>query len=108
MNKWVFLAVLVFLGALAWYLFSQLSSDAVSMALGLFFGVLAGVPTAILVLAGQRQRDARHFVGPDDVVITRRHLHELLSAHNAPAIQTRDENFYLIQHAEIERRRVQK
>lgn len=43
-------------GFLAWFMASRLSSDALGMAVGLLFGVLAGIPTALLVLASGRQR----------------------------------------------------
>ena len=43
-------------GLLAWLLGSRLSSDALGMAVGLLFGVLAGIPTALLVLASGRNR----------------------------------------------------
>lgn len=36
-----------------------LSSDALGMAVGLVFGVLAGLPTAALVLASRDQRDSQ-------------------------------------------------
>ena len=45
------LIVLVFIGAAGWRVGSGLSSDAVSMAVGIFFGILAGIPAALLVLA---------------------------------------------------------
>ena len=41
--------------AFAWYLGSRLSSDALGFALGAVFGILAGVPTALLVLAANRR-----------------------------------------------------
>lgn len=43
-------------GLLAWLLGSRLSSDALGMAVGLLFGILAGIPTALLVLASHRDR----------------------------------------------------
>ena len=43
-------------GVLAWLFASRLSADALGMAVGLLFGVLAGVPTALLVLASSRRR----------------------------------------------------
>lgn len=55
------LAVLTLLfigGLLAWLFASRLSADALGMAVGLIFGVLAGVPTALLVLAANRRRTA--------------------------------------------------
>lgn len=55
--KWIALVGMAAAGALAWQIGSRLSSDAISMALGVAFGVLAGVPTAILVMAGQRRQE---------------------------------------------------
>jgi hypothetical protein len=53
------LAVAVVLGCLAWLVGSRLSTDAVGMGIGLIFGVMAGVPAALLVLAttGGRRGD---------------------------------------------------
>ena len=53
------LIVLVFIGAAGWRVGSGLSSDAVSMAVGIFFGILAGIPAALLVLAAERRRPER-------------------------------------------------
>jgi hypothetical protein len=44
--------------ALAWLLGSRLSADALGMAVGLVFGVLACIPTALLVLATERRHGA--------------------------------------------------
>lgn len=51
------LAVVIFIGILAWRIGGTLSSDALSMAVGVLFGVLAGIPTALLVATGYRSRD---------------------------------------------------
>lgn len=40
--------------AFAWWIGTRLSSDAVGMAVGVAFGALAGVPTALLVMAASR------------------------------------------------------
>mgnify|MGYP001328560849 CR=1 FL=1 len=45
------------LTAFAWRISELLSPDAIGMALGLAFGVLAGVPTAALVLLARRRDD---------------------------------------------------
>jgi hypothetical protein len=50
-------AAMVGLGLVAWLLASRLSSDALGLAVGVVFGVLSGVPTALLVLAAGRQRE---------------------------------------------------
>lgn len=60
MKKIVLLMALVFIGAVGWRVGENLSSDAVSMAVGLLLGVMAGIPTALLVLASDR-RSARTY-----------------------------------------------
>jgi hypothetical protein len=52
MKRFLVLAVLVFVGAAGWRIGGSLSADALSMAVGVLFGVLAGIPTALLVMAG--------------------------------------------------------
>jgi hypothetical protein len=54
-KRFAILAALVFLGGAGWSLGERLSADALSMAIGIFFGVLASVPAAILVLAASRR-----------------------------------------------------
>lgn len=51
------LAALVFVGVAAWRIGGQLSSDAIGMAVGVLFGIMAGVPTALLVMASSRRRE---------------------------------------------------
>ena len=58
MRKFFGLAVLIFVGTVAWRVGNALSPDALAMAVGVLFGVMAGVPTALLVMAGGRQREA--------------------------------------------------
>lgn len=50
--------LLVMAGVFAFVVGSRLSADAVGMAIGVLFGVLAGIPTALLVLASGRRRRA--------------------------------------------------
>ncbi|MBX2998426.1 MAG: hypothetical protein KF893_07925 [Caldilineaceae bacterium] len=57
MKRFLILAIFVFLGAAGWSLGEKLSADALSMAIGIFFGVLASVPAALLVLAASRRAD---------------------------------------------------
>jgi hypothetical protein len=59
MKRWMALALLVFVGAAGWRIGSTLSSDALSMATGILFGVMAGVPTALLVIASNRHRSTQ-------------------------------------------------
>ena len=50
--------LLVMAGIFAFVVGSRLSADAIGMALGVLFGVLAGIPTALLVLAAGQRRHA--------------------------------------------------
>ncbi|MEZ4711700.1 MAG: hypothetical protein R3A44_31200 [Caldilineaceae bacterium] len=50
-------AILIFVGVAGWRIGGQLSTDALGMAVGILFGVMAGIPTALILLASQR-RDA--------------------------------------------------
>lgn len=56
MKKLLALMALIFIGAVGWRVGEGMSSDAVSMAVGLLLGVMAGVPTALLVLASDRRQ----------------------------------------------------
>lgn len=42
---------------LAWFMMSRLSSDALGMGVGVLFGMLAGIPSALLVVASSRRRE---------------------------------------------------
>jgi hypothetical protein len=57
MKRLVVAAVLVFVAVFAWRIGEKLSADALGMAAGVLFGVLAGVPMALFALAGGRRRD---------------------------------------------------
>ena len=57
MRRLIGLAALVFVGVLAWRVGDMLSTDAIGMAVGMTLGVLAGVPTAALVLLARRRDD---------------------------------------------------
>ncbi len=59
MKRVLILIILVFVGSAGWRIGNTLSSDAISMAVGIFFGVLAGIPAALLVLASDRRRPDR-------------------------------------------------
>jgi hypothetical protein len=58
MKQFIGLAALIFVGIAGWRLAGQLSSDALGMAVGVLFGIMAGVPTALLVMASGRRRAA--------------------------------------------------
>lgn len=57
MKRYLGLALLVFVGVAGWRIGNTLSPDALSMAVGVLFGVLAGIPAALLVLASGRRRE---------------------------------------------------
>lgn len=63
--------------AFAWRISELLSNDAIGMAIGLAFGVLAGVPTAALVLLARR-RDDEDDSAADDYI-------DVQPTHQAPA-----------------------
>jgi len=58
MRRFVMVAILVIIGVMAWRVGGLLSTDAIGMAVGMVFGVLAGVPAALLVLATGRRSDS--------------------------------------------------
>ena len=59
MKRLIVLAGLVFIGVMAWRIGERLSADAIGMALGVLFGIVAGLPVALLVLAANRRRGER-------------------------------------------------
>lgn len=62
MRRFLGIALFIVMLGLAWRIGSMLSSDAIGMAIGMVLGVLAGLPTAALVLwtrSRDRDDDAR-------------------------------------------------
>lgn len=60
--RWLVAGVAVLVaGVIVWSIGSRLSTDAIGMGVGMIFGVLSGVPLALLILAaprsGRRQPD---------------------------------------------------
>lgn len=53
--KYIVGAGLLFAGIMVWRISERLSADTIGMALGVLFGVLAGIPVALLVVAAQRR-----------------------------------------------------
>jgi hypothetical protein len=66
MKRWFGMAILVFVAAAGWRIGAALSPDALSMAVGILFGVLAGVPTALLIIAATRRRAAEERPRPPE------------------------------------------
>ncbi len=64
MKKLLLLSGLVFLIALTWQITSRVHSDAIAMAVGVLFGMLASIPVSLLVLASQRRTEPRDMYAP--------------------------------------------
>lgn len=60
MKSFAVIFTLVAVGCGVWFLAEKLSSDAVGMALGILFGVIAGLPAALLVMAVNRSQNDRY------------------------------------------------
>ncbi len=56
MKRLIILMALVFVAVAGWRIGDRLSSDALGMAIGVLFGIVAGIPTALLLLASSRRR----------------------------------------------------
>lgn len=57
MKRLLGLSLLVAVGVFVWQVSSRLSSDALGMAVGLAFGIMAGIPAAALVMVAARHND---------------------------------------------------
>jgi hypothetical protein len=56
MKRSILLVVVVLLLVVGWRISTRLSADAIGLATGVVFGVLAGLPAAVLVLASNRRK----------------------------------------------------
>ena len=59
MRSLIGLTLVVLIGFAGWEIGGAMSSDAIAMAVGVLLGVLAGIPMALLLLAGNRRRAER-------------------------------------------------
>lgn len=59
MKRFMFFGALLLLGVAAWRVGNALSSDAIGLALGVVFGVMASLPGALLVLVAARRQAER-------------------------------------------------
>ena len=55
MHRIIMIGVCALVVAFLWRMVGLLSTDAIAMALGVLFGVLAGLPVSLLFLVGQRR-----------------------------------------------------
>lgn len=100
------LIVLIFVGVSGWFVGSQLSPDAIGMAVGILFGIMASIPVMIMVLASRNQAD--QFYGqhqpeppaPPQVTINQTHYHY----HAPPAERVTVDQFLAAQQHQIEMR----
>jgi hypothetical protein len=58
MKRIVLLILVAFIAFVGWRITESISSDALGLAIGVVFGVLAGLPTALLVLASNRRSES--------------------------------------------------
>lgn len=65
MKRFLALLVLVCAGVATWQVGEKLSPDAIGMGVGVLFGVMAGIPTALLLLASNRRRDLADSTWPE-------------------------------------------
>lgn len=56
MRSLIVVLVVLVVGVIAWSVVNRLSPDAIGMALGMGFGILAGIPASLLVFVASRQR----------------------------------------------------
>lgn len=56
MKRLILIAILVFVGVAGWEIGGRLSVDAIAMGIGVIFGMLAGIPTTLLLIIHERSR----------------------------------------------------
>jgi hypothetical protein len=55
MKTLFFAAILILVGIVGWRIDGTLSTDSIAMAVGMLFGIMAGIPTALILLASERR-----------------------------------------------------
>lgn len=75
MKRVMGLGTLVVVGAIGWKVAGSLGSDALGMAVGVLFGILAGIPTALLMLASNNRRQPETLPPPPPQVTIVNHYH---------------------------------
>lgn len=64
MNKLIALIVFAFIAAGVLYIGERLASDAIAMAVGFFFGIVASIPIGALMIAAGNRTDERYAPQP--------------------------------------------
>lgn len=75
MGRAMGLGAMVLVGAIGWRVAGSLGSDALGMAVGVLFGILAGIPTALLMLAANNRRHPETLPPPAPQVTIINHYH---------------------------------
>ena len=57
MTKIMILIGMLAVGLILWGIGSKLNSDAIAMGIGVLFGVMAGIPTALILVLSRNRRD---------------------------------------------------
>ncbi|MFN8440507.1 MAG: hypothetical protein U0175_07060 [Caldilineaceae bacterium] len=88
MKKILAVGFLLFLCAAGWEIVGRLSSDAIDLALGVLFGVMAGIPAALIALMASRRSDYQ----PQPLISQPRYDQQqaLMQRNFWPATATRD------------------
>lgn len=55
MKPFIFLVCLIFVAWAGWTLGDKISSDSITMLIGLLFGIMAGVPAALIAIASHQR-----------------------------------------------------
>lgn len=61
MKQFIGIGFLIFITVTGWKLGEHMSSDAVGMALGVIFGLIAGIPAALIALVANNQQVTNHY-----------------------------------------------
>ena len=95
MTRIFILLFLVFICALGWVLGGMLSSNAFSMALGVIFGSMVGIPAMLIAVAKPQRHDHYHHVEVKDA---QRQPQTMLAVKPTPACAIRVVNPALTMH----------
>ena len=64
MKRLIGISFLLFVCAAGWHIGSVMSTDALGLALGIIFGMMAGIPAALIALAARPREVHNHYHAP--------------------------------------------
>ena len=64
MKKLIGISFLLFVCAAGWHIGAVMSTDALGMALGIIFGMMAGIPGALIALSARPREVHNHYHAP--------------------------------------------